>query len=154
MSWQDRKRLAFLFLALACPAALAAPALGEEVVPPPPSVGTNVPASYFGPFASQIDRKLVGPVQLLRSGPLDVRRATIEIPLYLGDSALSRSHGGRTQRLVHPHGHDRQGQCGRPRPDYAAKLHYGNVGRATPRRPPEQGRRSRLRPGNGFDFSP
>ena len=125
MSWQDRKRLVVLFLALACPVALAAPALGQEIVPPPPSVGTNVPASYFGPFPSQIDRKLVGPVQLLRSGPLDVRRATIEIPLYLGHMADGRNVWYILTDTTDKDNADALGL------NHAAKLHYGNVGRAT-----------------------
>jgi len=50
----------------------------------PPSVGTRVPLSYFGPMASEVDRRLVGPVQLLRSGELSRRRTTIELPLYEG----------------------------------------------------------------------
>ena len=125
MSWQDRKRLVVLFLALACPVALAAPALGQEIVPPPPSVGTNVPASYFGPFPSQIDRKLVGPVQLLRSGPLNVRRATIEIPLYLGHMADGRNVWYILTDTTDKDNADALGL------NHAAKLHYGNVGRAT-----------------------
>jgi len=125
MSWQDRKRLVVLFLAWACPVALAAPALGQEIVPPPPSVGTNVPASYFGPFPSQIDRKLVGPVQLLRSGPLDVQRATIEIPLYLGHMADGRNVWYILTDTTDKDNADALGL------NHAAKLHYGNVGRAT-----------------------
>jgi len=125
MSWLDRKRLVVLFLALACPVALAAPALGQEIVPPPPSVGTNVPASYFGPFPSQIDRKLVGPVQLLRSGPLDVQRATIEIPLYLGHMADGRNVWYILTDTTDKDNADALGL------NHAAKLHYGNVGRAT-----------------------
>ena len=43
-----------------------------------------MPTSYFGPPASEVDRKLVGPVQLLRSGKLDRKRGTIRLPLYFG----------------------------------------------------------------------
>ena len=43
-----------------------------------------MPTCYFGPPASEVDRKLVGPVQLLRSGKLDRKRGTIRLPLYLG----------------------------------------------------------------------
>ena len=50
----------------------------------PPATGPDVPTSYFGPPASEVDRKLVGPVQLLRSGKLDRKRGTIRLPLYLG----------------------------------------------------------------------
>ncbi len=125
MSWKGHKRLVVLFLALACPVALAAPAFGQEIEPPPPSVGTNVPASYFGPFPSQIDRKLVGPVQLLRSGPLDVRHATIEVPLYLGHMADGRNVW---YILTDTTDKDNAEALGL---NHSAKLHYGNVGRAT-----------------------
>ena len=56
----------------------------DGVPPAPPSTGTDVPLSYFGPMASEIDRRLVGPVQLLRSGSLSRRRSAIELPLYRG----------------------------------------------------------------------
>ena len=52
--------------------------------PTSPATGTRVPSSYFGPMASEVDRKLVGPVQLLRSGSLSRRRTSIELPLYRG----------------------------------------------------------------------
>ncbi|MCA1674265.1 MAG: hypothetical protein LC799_19435, partial [Actinobacteria bacterium] len=125
MSWKDRKRHVILFLALACPFVLAAPAFSQEVEPPPPSVGTNVPASYFGPFPSQIDRKLVGPVQLLRSGPLDARKATIEVPLYLGHMADGRNVWFILTDTTDKDNAEALGL------NHAAKLHYSNVGRAT-----------------------
>ena len=56
----------------------------DGVPPAPPSTGTNVPLSYFGPMASEVNKNLVGPVQLLRSGSLSRRRTTIELPLYRG----------------------------------------------------------------------
>ena len=91
MNWKDRTGTVALMTALAGAIAFAAPAFADDVTPPPPSVGTNVPASYFGPFPSQIDRKLVGPVQLLRSGTLDAKKATIKIPLYLGHMTDGRN---------------------------------------------------------------
>ena len=56
----------------------------DGVPPAPPSTGTDVPLSYFGPMASEVNKNLVGPVQLLRSGSLSRRRTTIELPLYRG----------------------------------------------------------------------
>jgi len=125
MSWKDRKKPIVLCIALASMVALAAPALADDVTPPSPSVGTNVPASYFGPFPSQIDRKLVGPVQLLRSGTLDVRKATIEIPLYLGHMTDGRNVW---YILTDTTDKDNAEALGL---NHAAKLHYSNVGRAT-----------------------
>jgi hypothetical protein len=40
--------------------------------------------SYFGPPPSTTNRSLVGPVQLLDTGQVDVAHGTITIPLYLG----------------------------------------------------------------------
>jgi hypothetical protein len=52
--------------------------------PAPASVGTTVNLSYFGPPPSTSNQSLVGPVQLLKSGPVDAAKGTITIPLYLG----------------------------------------------------------------------
>src|SRR5271170_8075483 len=57
---------------------------GCDVFPAPPSVGATVDLSYFGPPPSSVNRSLVGPVQLLNSGPVDSVAGTITIPLYLG----------------------------------------------------------------------
>jgi hypothetical protein len=124
MSWIVRKGY-ILVLALTAMAALASSALAQDITPPPPSVGTNVPATYFGPFPSQIDRKLVGPVQLLRSGTLDVKKATIEIPLYLGHMADGRKVW---YILTDTTDKDNAEALGL---NHSAKLHYSNVGRAT-----------------------
>ena len=60
------------------------PGPGCNLFPAPPSVGTTVNLSYFGPSPSTTNQSLVGPVQLLKSGPVDVAKGTITIPLYLG----------------------------------------------------------------------
>src|SRR5713101_5538220 len=60
------------------------PGPGCNVFPAPPSVGATVNLSYFGPPPSTVNRSLVGPVQLLNTGPVDVAKGTITIPLYLG----------------------------------------------------------------------
>src|SRR5712692_11648066 len=60
------------------------PGPGCNLFPAPASIGTTVPLSYFGPPPSDTNRSLVGPVQLLDSGQLDVAHGTITLPLYLG----------------------------------------------------------------------
>jgi hypothetical protein len=56
----------------------------NEIAPPPPSIGADVPVTYFGPTPSQVQKELVGPVQLLRSGIVDLEALTITLPLYKG----------------------------------------------------------------------
>jgi hypothetical protein len=60
------------------------PGPGCNLFPAPPSVGTTVNLSYFGPPPSTTNQSLVGPVQLLKTGPVDTTKGTITIPLYLG----------------------------------------------------------------------
>jgi len=62
------------------------PGPGCNLFPAPPSVGTTVNLSYFGPPPSTTNQSLVlvGPVQLLKTGPVDATKGTITIPLYLG----------------------------------------------------------------------
>ena len=72
-------------------AASSAPLFAQEeepgcrADPASPSVGADIPAVYFGPLPSTADPSLVGPVQLLTSGPLDVDAGTITLPLYRGE---------------------------------------------------------------------
>jgi hypothetical protein len=51
---------------------------------PSPAIGADVPETYFGPAPSTVQKELVGPLQLLTSGELDRRAATITLPLYKG----------------------------------------------------------------------
>ena len=60
------------------------PGPGCNLFPAPPSVGAAVNLSYFGPSPSTKNQSLVGPVQLLKTGPVDATKGTITIPLYLG----------------------------------------------------------------------
>lgn len=58
--------------------------LDDEVRPAPPSIGADVPLAYFGPAPSSVDKRLVGPVQLLLAGTIDEDMGTISLPLYTG----------------------------------------------------------------------
>jgi hypothetical protein len=73
----------------------AVPAFGQEATPEaesddfapaPPSIGADIPLSYFGPSPSQVQKELIGPFQLLRSGEIDLDAATITLPLYEGQT--------------------------------------------------------------------
>src|SRR5258707_2991749 len=60
------------------------PGPGCHLLPAPGLVGTTVDLSFFGPPPSTTNQSLVGPVQLLKTGPVDASKGTITIPLYLG----------------------------------------------------------------------
>ena len=76
--------------ALVTTVSLAVPMLGaaqegvDEVRPSPPSIGADVPLTYFAPPASTDEQGLIGPLQLLRTGPIDQDAGTITLPLYEG----------------------------------------------------------------------
>jgi hypothetical protein len=56
----------------------------DEIRPSPPSIGADVPVTYFAPPASTDEPHLIGPLQLLRTGPIDLDAGTITLPLYEG----------------------------------------------------------------------
>lgn len=56
----------------------------NDIQPAPPSIGADVPLTYFGPAPSQVQKELIGPYQLLRSGEIDQAAGTITLPLYEG----------------------------------------------------------------------
>ena len=60
------------------------PGPGCNFNPASPSIGADVPETYFGPAPSSVQKELVGPLQLLTSGVLDARAAIITLPLYKG----------------------------------------------------------------------
>ncbi len=64
----------------------ATPTQGEQdnSVPPPPSIGADVTLPYFAPPPSMVQKELVGPYQLLKSGKIDMEAMTITLPLYRG----------------------------------------------------------------------
>lgn len=54
----------------------------DDIAPSPPSIGADIPLTYFGPAPSTVQKELVGPLQLLRSGTIDMNESTITLPLY------------------------------------------------------------------------
>jgi len=96
-----------------------------------PSIGTMISQSYFGPSPSKIAPALVGPVQLLKSGTLDLMACTITLPLYKGYMAANApSHPGAIVWYILTDTND-QGTADLLGLDYSAKLNYANVGGAT-----------------------
>ena len=92
-----------ILLPLACASALAqAPAQAQvqgfppptpitEIQPAPASIGADVPATYFGTAPSTVQKELIGPFQLLKSGTLNQEAGTITLPLYKGQLASGES---------------------------------------------------------------
>lgn len=58
--------------------------ISDEIQPAPPSIGADIPVTYFGPAPSSVNPNLVGPLTLLKSGPIDFDKGTITLPLYKG----------------------------------------------------------------------
>jgi hypothetical protein len=63
----------------------------DEIAPAPPSIGADVPLTYFGPAGSKVQKELIGPVQLLNSGTVDQDKGTITLPLYRGELRNGRN---------------------------------------------------------------
>ena len=78
------------------------PGPGCNLFPAPASIGTSVPLSYFGPPPSDTNRSLVGPVQLLDTGMVDVAHGTITIPLCLGQRTADSAGTVRVTSLARP----------------------------------------------------
>src|SRR5215204_5927078 len=71
------------------PASVSVTTLAQEeqdsdVAPAPPSIGADIPLTYFGPAPSEVNPSFIGPHQLLRSGSVDVNASTVTLPLYKG----------------------------------------------------------------------
>jgi hypothetical protein len=96
----------------------------DSNAPAPPSIGADVPLTYFGPAPSTFQRELVGPNQLLRSGTIDLNAGTITLPLYQG-----QLKDGRKVWYILTDTDDK-GNADALGINYAAKLTYAAVGRA------------------------
>ena len=64
---------------------------GCRIIPVDPDIGADIPLNYFGPAPSTVERSLVGPVQLLTAGEVDVIEETLTLPLYRGELQDGRS---------------------------------------------------------------
>lgn len=79
-----RSLIASLSLAIIFSPTFALANEDDDVAPAPPSIGADVPLTYFGPAPSDVQKELIGPYTLLKSGKLDLVASTIELPLYKG----------------------------------------------------------------------
>lgn len=96
----------------------------DDVAPAPPSIGADIPLTYFGPAPSEVQRELIGPFQLLKSGEVDVDEGTITLPLYEG--ALKN---GKTVWYILTDTTDK-GNADALGLNWSPKLAYSDVGKA------------------------
>ena len=107
--------------------ASAAPAVADddqEIAPAPPSIGADVPVTYFGPPPSSVKRELVGPYQELKAGKVDLDKGTITLPLYEG----ALKSGEAVWYIVTDT--DDKGNADALGLNYSSKLTFAEVGRA------------------------
>ncbi len=98
--------------------------LDDNVGPAPASIGTDIPITYFGPSPSQVQKELLGPYQLLKSGQLDTDAGTITLPLYRG-----RLKDGRKVWYILTDATDKANAEALGL-NHSAKLSYAQVGKA------------------------
>lgn len=96
----------------------------NDVAPSPPSIGADVPVTYFGPAPSQVQPELIGPYQLLKSGTVDLDVGTTTIPLYRG-----QMESGETVWFVLTDTNDAANAAALGL-NFSAKLTYAEVGNA------------------------
>ena len=98
--------------------------LGNEVAPPPPSIGADIPLTYFGPAPSTVQKELIGPYQLLRAGTVNDADLTVTLPLYKGKLA-----SGEAVWFILTDTNDRANADALGL-NFSAKLGYADVGKA------------------------
>jgi hypothetical protein len=129
-------------------AAVSARADGDdEIAPAPPAVGADVPVTYFGPAPSTVQRELVGPYQLLKSGKIDFDKGAITLPLYEGAMKT-----GQTVWYVVTDTDDK-GNADQLGLNYSPKLTFADVGRAV-RKATLDGKFKLIFEAGTVDFSP
>jgi len=119
--------------------------------PPPPSTGTDIPQTYFGPMPSESlgmdNERLVGPVQLLKSGKVDAKAGTITLPLYEGQMT-----NGTPVWFILTDTTDKENATGLGL-NFSSKLAFADVGRAARNATLEQDTSLTFESGT-VDFSP
>lgn len=69
----------------------------DDFAPAPPSIGADIPVTYFGPSPTTVNANLVGPLQLLTAGQVDLEASpttTVTLPLYQGRLASGGPQNG------------------------------------------------------------
>jgi hypothetical protein len=99
--------------------------VGDDAQPAPPSIGADIPVTYFGPPPSSVQKELVGPYQLIKSGTIDFDAGTITMPLYRGEL-----RDGRNVWYILTDTSDRAAADSLGL-NFSNKLAYASTGRAT-----------------------
>jgi len=119
----------------------------EEIQPAPAAIGADVPATYFGPQPSSVQRELIGEYQTLKAGKVDVEKGTITLPLYEG-----AMKGGQTVWYIVTDTDDK-GNADALGLNYSPKLTFADVGHAV-RRASLDGKFKLVFEAGTVDFSP
>src|SRR6516165_1848887 len=96
----------------------------DGIQPAPPSIGGDVPVTYFGPQPSAVKRELIGEYQNLKSGTVDKDKGTITLPLYEG----AMKSGEVVWYIVTDS--DDAGNASALGLNYSAKLTFSDIGRS------------------------
>lgn len=97
--------------------------LDDDVAPAPDSIGTDIPVTYFGPKPSEVDKKLIGPVKLLRAGTTDPDAGTVTLPLYRGQTKAGENVWYILTDTTDERNAEALGL------NFSGKLHYADVGK-------------------------
>ena len=119
----------------------------EEIQPAPAAIGADVPATYFGPQPSSVQRELVGEYQTLKAGKIDVEKGTITLPLYEG-----AMKSGQTVWYIVTDTDDK-GNADALGLNYSPKLTFADVGHAV-RKASLDGKFKLIFEAGTVDFSP
>ncbi len=114
----------FSWCLLAAVSAIFIPSANAQFPPPAPSVGAQVPATYFGPMPVDVQRELIGPYKLLKAGEVDLKAETVKLPLYRG-----QMRDGRKVWYILTDTTDAENAAALGL-NFSAKLKYAPVGRA------------------------
>ncbi len=113
------------------------------------ATGADVPATYFGPSPSTVQKELVGPLQLLTAGKLDAKAATLTLPLYKGKVR----QGNRTVWYILTDTTDRENAAALGL-NFSAKLVYAAVSSRAVRTATLQRDNTLVFDAGSVDFSP
>jgi hypothetical protein len=122
---KQKFQLGSLLLTVLLSFGLYALAQDDDVAPAPPSIGADIPLTYFGPAPSSVQKELIGPFQLLKAGTVDTSAGTITLPLYKGQLASGESVWYVLTDTNDKANADALGL------NFSSKLTYGDVGKAT-----------------------